>query len=405
MRKLLLTTALISSFAAPAFAAEQDLPSREEMWKMIQAQQSQISSLENMVKSTDEKVEATTAAVEDTAEKVASIEPASGGGFSNGWWERTSIHGYGELHLNKGSVDDEIDFHRFVIGINHDFNERMRLVTEIELEHSIAGDGQVGEVELEQAYVEYDLNDYNKAKAGVFLIPVGILNETHEPTTFFGTERNRVENQIIPSTWWEGGVAVNGELGDGFSYDVAAHSGLNTEIGNIRSGREKVGQASAEDGAITGRLKWTGYPGVELAVSAQHQQDLAQGALGESHAANLVEAHAVVNIDGFGLRALYAQWDIDGAAVEANGRDEQYGFYIEPSYTFDVTEEDRLGFFARYSEHDVAAGDAIDSEEQNYDFGMNYWPHEDVVLKADVTIRETDTVSDEIFNLGLGFTY
>ena len=403
MKKLLVTSALISAFATTsAHAATQDLPSREEMWKMIQTQQKQISSLEKMVKNTDEKVEATSEAVE----QVAIAQPESAGADA-GWWNKTHIGGYGELHLNKGSTKDEVDFHRFVVEIGHEFNDRMRLFTELELEHSIAGEGKVGEVELEQAFVEYDINEYNKARAGIFLLPIGILNETHEPTTFFGVERNPIENSIIPSTWWEGGATVSGELGEGFSYDVAAHSGLSTTVGNIRSGRQKVGSAKAEDGAMTGRIKWTGYPGVELGVSGQYQQDLAQGTLTESHAATLLETHAVINQGSWGLRALYAMWDIDGAAINALGRDEQYGYYIEPSYTFDITDSDRLGFFARYNEYDNVAGDNTDSEQKQYDIGLNYWPHEDVVLKADMAFVDAPVggIDDEIFNLGVGFTY
>ena len=233
------------------------------------------------------------------------------------------------------------------------------------------------------------------------------MNETHEPTTFFGVERNPVEAQIIPTTWSEAGVAFNGELGDGFSYDAAVHSGLNNDAGNIRSGREKVAQAPAEDGAVTGRVKWSGIPGVELAVTGQYQQDLAQGTLTESNAATLLETHAAINIDGFGLRALYARWDIDGANVEALGRDEQYGYYIEPSYTFDVTETDRLGFFARYNAYDNVAGNSADTEEKQYDVGVNYWPHEGVVLKADMAFIDAATGGrdDERLNLGIGFTY
>ena len=80
-----------------------------------------------------------------------------------------------------------------------------------------------GEIELEQAYVEYDLTENHHAKAGVFLLPVGILNETHEPPTFYGVERNPVESNIIPTTWWAGGIAANGEIAPGWSYDIGVH--------------------------------------------------------------------------------------------------------------------------------------------------------------------------------------
>ena len=97
-------------------------------------------------------------------------------------------------------------FHRFVLFFGHKFNAATRMFSEFELEHALAGEGKPGEVELEQAYIEHDFGDAFTGRAGVMLIPAGILNEVHEPPTFYGVERNNVEKNIIPSTWWEGGA-------------------------------------------------------------------------------------------------------------------------------------------------------------------------------------------------------
>lgn len=387
--------------------ANDEMPSKEEMWKIIQKQQEQINTLLSRVETTEKKVETTAEAV----------ETASVSGSAPGWWNRTSLGGYGEMHYNalKDDADDEVDFHRFVLFVNHDFNERIRLFSELELEHSISGEGQVGEIELEQAFIEFDLNEEQTqhAKVGQSLIPVGIMNEKHEPATFYGVERNPVENNIVPSTWWEGGVVFNGQLpAEGFSYDVGFHSGLNvpTTGGSafkIRNGRQKVGKADADKGAMTGRLKWTGYPGVELGTTVQYQQDVTQDEISEAVPATLWEAHADIERDGFGLRALYAQWDLDGAAPEAFGREEQFGWYVEPSYKFE-TSLGEVGFFARYNEYDNEAGsDGADTKKKQTDVGMNYWPHKDVVLKADFQFNDNPgaTPDDEILNLGVGFQF
>ena len=102
------------------------------------------------------------------------------------------------------SRDNQIDFHRWVLFLNHRFNDSITLYSELELEHSLSGDGKNGEVELEQAYLDFAFGKGLHAKAGLFLLPVGILNETHEPNTFFGVERNPIEKEMIPTTWWEG---------------------------------------------------------------------------------------------------------------------------------------------------------------------------------------------------------
>ncbi len=314
------------------------------------------------------------------------------------------IGGYGEMHLNLNQGDDnEIDFHRFVLFFGKDFNERTRFFSEFELEHSLAGEGKPGEVELEQAYIEYDVNETTQAKAGLFLIPVGILNETHEPETFYGVERNNVEKRIIPTTWWEGGVALSGDLADGLSYDIAMHSGLNNDAGNIRSGRKKVAEAPANKAAYTARLKYTAVPGLELAATIQYQDDLLQGQASDEIGARLIEAHAVYQKDGLGLRALVAQWNIDSDINAVTpGASKQLGYYLEPSYRIN----ENVGVFARHSSWDTTAGDDAGSEYRQNDLGVNYWLAETAVLKADYFQQTLDGEFNAAgLNLGVGFSY
>ena len=316
---------------------------------------------------------------------------------------KTSIGGYGELHYNNIEDAEEIDFHRFVLFFGHEFTDSVRFFSELELEHSLAGDDKPGEVELEQAYIEMDLTDSTSLKTGLFLIPVGILNETHEPPTFYGVERNPVEKNIIPATWWEAGAGINTKFGDGFSADFAIHSGLNVPTDGsksflIRSGRQKVAEASADSLAYTARLKYTGVPGLELAATYQIQDDVTQGALDAG--ATLFSAHAAYSKGSFGLRALYAMWDIDGTEAAALGRDEQEGFYIEPSYRIN----ERFGVFVRYNAWDNNAGDTADTENKQTNYGLNYWPHEDVVLKFDFENRSGAQDGDG-FNLGVGYQF
>jgi hypothetical protein len=405
MRRQIHLAACISSLLATASAqgANESMPSAEEMWRIIQEQQRQIDELKRQLGDTDAKAEAAVEAVEEQEERVAGAAA---------WAERTQVGGYGELHYNNwdgsGGANDkkEIDFHRFVLYFNHQFNDRIRLFSELELEHSIAGDGQNGEIELEQAYVEFDLTQRHRAKGGLFLIPVGILNETHEPNTFYGVERNPVERNIIPTTWWAGGAGLSGEIAPGWGYDLAVHEGLKTSAADdyaIRDGRQKTSEADANDLAFTGRIKWTGMPGVEIAATVQHQQDVTQGDDPTAGDAELYEVHGIISRGGFGLRALYAYWDLDGSGPRSLGADEQEGWYIEPSYRFN----DAFGIFARYNQWDNQAGDDdIESEKKQWNVGMNYWPHPDVVLKADYQDQDNDDDKEQDgFNLGIGYQF
>lgn len=393
---LSLTTTLSAGAATPPATLE-------EMWQVIQRQQAEIEALKQQLEVVDTKVEATGDVLEEQREVTRAPS----------WTDRTHISGYGELHYNNldndrpgGSDRKEIDFHRFVLNIDHEFNDRTRFYSELELEHSIAGEGQDGEIELEQAYIDFDLNRQHTARAGLFLIPVGILNETHEPPTFYGVERNPVENRIIPTTWWEGGAGIHGRFAPGWSYDLALHSGLAVEAGDdfaVRGGRQKVSEAHADDPAATGRLRWTGMPGVELAATLQYQSDISQSQEAGVEDATLFETHAVLERGPFGLRALYARWDLDGSAPAAVGADEQWGWYIEPSYRFTQA----FGAFVRYNEWDNQAGNGGDTEFDQLDFGFNYWPHPNVVLKADYQIQDAPQGQDEFdgFNLGVGYQF
>jgi hypothetical protein len=301
--------------------------------------------------------------------------------------------------------------------VNHEFSDSVRLYSELEIEHGLVGDGadKPGEVEMEQAWIEFDINQSTKAKAGIFIIPAGITNETHEPPVYYGVERNRVEKNIIPTTWWEAGAGLTYNTPNGFQIDVAAHSGLDVPNGSflIRSGRQKVAEATAREPAFTGRLKYTGTPGVELAATIQHQTDITQGDVGDVKTkANLFTAHGIVTRNvapntAVTLKALYATWDIDGTAAEALGRDEQTGYYIEPSIRFALGDSGDLGFYIRYGVDDNSAGNSDDTEQAQTAVGLNYWPHEHVVLKLDYVEPDPPAGSarNELIRAGLGFQF
>jgi len=427
----LLCLSLLLTASVPVRAAV--TPSLEEMWQLVQAQQKTIAELqtrlaraEGQVQETVSQVEATADAVEQVAATSTSVATAK---------NRTSVGGYGELHYN--NLDDDrdgvggddslsrADLHRFIIYLGHEFNDRLRFFSELEVEHAlVAGDGSsAGEVEMEQAWLELDLNNNHHLRAGLDVLPVGIINVTHEPNTFYGVERNKVESEIIPTTWWEAGLALRGEIAPGWSYDAVLHSGLTAPTAGDdpyrpRSGRLKVSEADDQDAAFTGRVRYTGIPGLEVGASGQYQRDYTGTADDIDIDATLFEAHADwKHRSGFGLRALYARWDLgeDGAvdpgAVNANNL---AGWYVEPAWRFrlpgDVLGE--IGVFARYSEWDernrLPAPDFRYEEFEQFMVGLNWWPHPDVAFKLDVQWEDADRSVDQTLdgiNLGFGYRF
>ena len=375
------------------------VPTAEEMWQTIQEQQKVIEQLQQKLGETVDEVEATAEAVEATAE---AVESGSAGGAS--WTDNTQLGGYGELHYRSGDGTDQIDFHRFVLYFGHDFNDRVHFFSEMELEHTLAGEGQPGEVELEQAWIEIDLTDRHRFRAGLDILPIGIINVTHEPNTFYGVERNAVESRIIPATWWEAGFGFNGEFAPGVNYDIVLHSGMETTT-NIRSGRQKVAEANAEHPAGTARIRYTGIPGLELSASLHQQSNIEATTTDQgSNEATLFSAHLdYKHNSGLGLRALYAGWDME-RDLSTDGKDSD-GWYIEPAYRFKAGMGD-LGVYARYEEIDRSRT-GTRFEEERYSAGVNYWPVDQVVFKATYeTVKDVDaSTSADNFYLGVGYRF
>lgn len=344
--------------------------------------------------------------------------------------DRTTVGGYGELHYNNfrggATAKDEIDFHRFVLFFGHKFNDWISFKSELELEHSNTENH--GEVELEQAYLDFNFNKQVNAKAGIFLIPLGMLNETHEPPTFYGVERNQIETRIIPSTWWEAGVGVYGEALPGLNYQLnvtsSPDSGRFAEPANgFRETRTNVSEAPAEDIGLSGALNYTGVPGLLVGgafFTGNTGQDGASNALlkGVDARLTLWDVHARYQKDRLDLRALYAQGRLGDAdkvaATTGEATPEKIkGWYAEAAYHVWKDGDQDFAPFVRYEAWDthaeVPSGVTRDSALKNHVWtvGANYWPHPQVVLKADYQDydKADDDKGDKRVNMGLGYMF
>ncbi|HUP91443.1 MAG TPA: hypothetical protein VM074_04285 [Solimonas sp.] len=374
--------ALCASTAMPlARAASTATPTLENLQHTIQQQQKRIDALEQ--KSAAPAPEAAT--------------------------DATRIGGYGELHYTNLDSGDEIDFHRFVLYFGHRFSDTTRLDSEVEIEHVFiendGGESEGGEVALEQAYIEHQWTADWRTRFGLFLMPVGILNERHEPPAFYGVERNPVETFVIPTTWSEGGLETTGSFAGGWSVDLAVSGGLRVE--NDEPGEEflighakgHASEAPAHDPAVTARVRWRGVPGLELAASGVYQDDAGQGDIPDVGHATLLEAHAIYRSGPLDVRALYARFGLSGAAPEALNRDRQDGGYVEASFKL----APQLGVFARHSVWDSGGVDP-ETEAHQTDAGLSYWLVPDVVLKADWR-WQGGAADDDGLHLGVGYQF
>jgi hypothetical protein len=322
---------------------------------------------------------------------------------------------------------------RAVIGIQHRFDEKTKVVAEFEWEHAIASASDSGESAIEQMYVEREFNNGLRGKAGLFLMPVGLLNQNHEPTAYYGVERNFVETAIIPTTWREAGVGLSGEFGNGFTWDTGLTTGFDLTKWDAASdeGREsplgaihQEGQlAKSRDLQLHGALNWRGYPGLLIGGSVFTGK---AGHATTDFAANdarvtLAELHTRYTPGAWDLSALWAYGRISNTeALNATfvGNPTPVpssfaGWYLQAAYKLWQDADYALSPFARFESFDTArtyasqpAGLGVPTTpyERVATVGANLMVAQGVVLKADYQKFRQDKSRDRV-NLGVGFSY
>lgn len=454
-------TAAITAMS-PSVNALEKPQTMEDMWKIIQAQQKQIdemkaampaepltTSSENTTAAGDvKKLERKTDVLSQEVEKLRTnlaipeeaqyksaygLGPAASKVYQVG--KGLSIGGYGEANYqaitdDKGSGKNNADLERFILYTGYKFTDRILFNSELEFEHAKTGAGENGEVSVEFAALDFFIDPIANVRAGMVLMPMGFINQIHEPPFYFGNNRPEVERRIIPSTWREIGVGLFGQITPELTYTAYIVNGLDAtdfSSSGIRDGRQNGSAAAAEDFGHVVRLDYTpGYlPGVTLGGSAyvgNSGQDQDFGGQKVDAFTQLYEGHIQWKYRGLEFRTLGSWGHIDDAGVlsAANGNgtigSENYGFYTEVGY--DVlplllpSTTQYLAPFFRYEQYDTIASapsgydDDENKDRKIYQVGLQYKPIPNVVIKADYrnfTAKKGDVPDD--FNLGFGFIF
>jgi hypothetical protein len=344
----------------------------------------------------------------------------------------TNLSGYMEFHFNKPELGDaRLDFHRFVLLVTHRFSDRIRFVGELELEHAfVEGLEEAGELELEQAYVDFLLSRRFNVRGGMMLMPVGIINERHEPPTFYGVERPFVDTVIVPTTWFEVGAGVHGELGRGWRYRAFVTAPLDASQFSadegIRNGRQMGADANIGRPALTGRLEYAGVRGLTVGASFWTGRSGFEFRPRFDVPVSVAEADARYSRDRLDLRGQFAYVTITNAAdlndalgraigVDPNVARGLRGFYGEAGYrVVSGASFGDVGVFARYENFDtqyrMPAGylplQSLDRDAVVA--GVTYWPDPDIAVKFDysaVRNRSATIRAPNSLNIGLGWWF
>lgn len=355
-----------------------------------------------------------------------------------------SIGGYGEMLYENfageredgepSGATDQLDFLRAIVYVGYKFNERFLFNSELEFEHA-STDG-AGSVSVEFAYIDWLVSEPVAIRAGMLLVPMGFLNELHEPPTFLGTTRPATESAIIPSTWRENGIGIFGER-NGVSYRAYVVNGLDA-IGNaaaasgfsasgLRGGRQKGSEALAEDFAGVARVDYQGVLGLLVGTSLYMGQSGHNDttATGEEIGANTViwEGHAQYKAHGFDLRGLVAIATVGDAELINAARgltgaesvgERLHGWYLQAGY--DVLHRTRhrslLVPYVRFEQLNTQ-DEVPDGFETNpatdrriVSLGLAWRPIINLIVKADYQIHsnEADTGVDQL-NASIGYLF
>lgn len=347
-----------------------------------------------------------------------------------------NLFGYGELNFTRpknSRADAVATARRAVLGFGYRFNDRTRFAAELEVENAVVSAGDKGEVAFEQLYVEHDVADGLSAKMGLFLLPIGYMNETHEPTRYYGVTRNLVETAIIPSTWREMGLGLRGLQDSGLRWDAGIVTSFDltkwptnsadTQESPLGAIHQEGQLAKAASMAYYGALNFDGIAGVNVGASVFH------GGIGQKQttiaspnaSVTLVEVHSKWQVGAWDLSALAAQGQFhDVSAFNASALgvsnpvpDKFRGWYAQAAYRLWRSGDYSLVPFTRYERVNTAMGYSGVFPGQVYSnapdhrvltAGASYYLHPQVVLKMDVQKYQNNSALDR-FNMGVGFHY
>lgn len=357
------------------------------------------------------------------------------------------IGGYGEVHYNQPFNSEirsngTLDVHRMVMLLGYNFSSRTQFVSELEFEH-------VSEVYVEQAFLQHKLNSFINLRAGLLLIPMGIVNEYHEPTTFNGVERPLIDSKIAPTTWREIGFGLSGNIIPASlkyqAYIVNGFNGYNSK-GNLngkngfRSGRQRGAESFMSSPNFTAKAEYYGIRGLNIGVSGyfgKTQSTLYNGIAKDNSAAVARADSSVVGISMLGVDARYG---IKGLQLRgqlyyaALSNTEEYnkftavnkvvndlgsamtGYYIEAGYnvlrSVSSTASELIPFIRmeNYNTHQATSGSLARNEAYNNNVittGLTFRIAQGAVIKADVQFVKAKPADEysKVFNAGIGVMF
>ncbi|HZK76718.1 MAG TPA: hypothetical protein VFD13_07400 [Candidatus Kapabacteria bacterium] len=345
----------------------------------------------------------------------------------------TYIGGYGEMnykHFVNGDVP-RLDISRFVIYLDHSFSNRWMFKSETEIEHVKIKGGAGGEIGIEQAYLDYSATHWLGWRGGLLVLPIGLMNQTHEPTTFYSVERPLFDQIVIPSTWAEIGTGIYGKASRTLHYQLYITEGLQTRniTMNGLDPAKQEGSAGAQSSdliagsdashpAISGKLNFEPVMGLELGASGYVERGYTQKisrafVLGDLDA-QFQQGPLRIRAEGAFINTGDAS-DFSGVPLEIGGG---YGEIAYDLFSLFKEKKSELDVFVRYEQFAFRQREPVEiggllfpftttwSQHQAITGGVAYKPMNELILKADYRWTNVDAgLERREFALGAGYVF
>ena len=342
-------------------------------------------------------------AQENDVKKEKEAESISESIFNTENQKKLHFGGYGQIDYNQPLDKDyyrngKLDVHRLILFAGYKFNDRTKFITEIEFEH-------VSEVYIEQAYLDYQLFDNMSVKGGLLLIPMGIINEYHEPPSFNGVERPNVDKVIVPTTWREIGLGVDGRINPAsLRYQLYLVNGFNGYDGDgvfkgsngLRSGRQKGAESYISSPNISAKIDYSGISGLKLGLSGyfgKSQSTLYNGLDKNDAVAKSIADSSVIGINMIGLDYRYSFSGFHTRGQLVYGKFSNVDEYN--NFTNSDLGESILGYYAEISYDIFQKNASINNELTPFFRFEQYNTHHSVI--SGMIQNETYDITELIF--------
>ena len=341
------------------------------------------------------------------------------------------LGGYGEMtyhHYDNGDTP-RLDIARFVLYFDHVFNGKWIFKSETEIEHVKIEGAAGGEIGVEQVYLDYHANEQIGWRVGLLVLPIGIMNQTHEPTSYYSVERPLFDQKVIPSTWREIGTGIYGNLSTDLTYQLYLTEGMKPTGITIdgTDGAKQEGSAGeltsdnlagsdASHPAISAKLNLTLLSGLQIGVSTYIQR---------GHTQDFLSSLAFVDADieyTHGPLRIRLEGAVVSPADAADSATVPYriqGGYAELAYDvmplFSMKKSELIPF-VRYESFEFTAN-AKTGDGENFFIsptyvhnvltcGVAYKPLDELIVKADYRWTSTDSPSERRgFSIGAGYDF